>query len=191
MPEETTTPNAEQATETTATAQSSAGTSNTETQAEPMIPKARFDEVNNRLKALEAEAAKNAKAQAAEDERLKIAQGEWQKLAESHKARVEELTPKAELAEELTQFFNDWIEEQTSTWPKELEGFKGLDPGASASIKQRQAWLREGSKLATELLGDKTPTPGNGRRPRPTGQTQPSGEPALQRRDTDNIYQPF
>ncbi len=74
---------------TTTQATPSAGTQNTETPAEVMIPKSRFDEVNNRLKAIEGERTKAQKeAEAAETARL-AEQGEYKKLFEKQQSELE------------------------------------------------------------------------------------------------------
>lgn len=67
----------------------SAGTQNTDTSVEHMIPKSRFDELNREFKALKAklEADEQAK-EAAEAQRLKE-QGEWKALAERAQAELE------------------------------------------------------------------------------------------------------
>ena len=164
MPEETSTPNAEQATETTATAQSSAGTSNAETQAEPMIPKARFDQVNNRLKELEAESAKKAAEQQAADEKKLAESAEWQKLADKRKAAVDELTPKAEMADKLSALVLAQYEAEIKDWPEQV---RRMAPGDEADVLAKLEWMGKAKPLAVELMEEKPPTGGNGRRPAP------------------------
>lgn len=144
----------------------SAETKNTDTQSqEQTVPYARFKEINDKLKALEDDAAKKAKADADEEERRKIAQGEWQKLAEENKAKVAELTPKADLAAEMLDWFNGYVKAETAEWPESLKAF---DPGDEAAFKVRTKWLDEGRKLAAQLAEGKAPAPGNGRRPTPS-----------------------
>ena len=66
--------------------QTPAAAQNTETPAEHMIPKSRFDELNKELKAIKAQLETEAKAkEAAEAQRLKE-QGEWKSLAENYMA---------------------------------------------------------------------------------------------------------
>lgn len=70
-----------------ATATPPAGAQTTETStAEPMIPKSRFDEVNNRLKAIEAEAAKAKKAQTDAETQALAEQGKYKELFEKQQA---------------------------------------------------------------------------------------------------------
>ena len=76
------------ATPAEATANTPAVAKNTDTQAEPMIPKSRFDEVNNRLKALEADSTKAAKAaKDAETKRLEE-EGKYKELFEKQQAEL-------------------------------------------------------------------------------------------------------
>lgn len=71
------------------------------------IPKSRFDEVNNELKALRDQiAADKTAADAAEQERLRQ-QGQYQTLAEQEKKRADELAPKAARAEALEKMITD------------------------------------------------------------------------------------
>jgi hypothetical protein len=136
----------------------------TETPADVMIPKARFDEVNNALKKLQGDAAEQAKAAAkAEEERL-AHQAEWQKLYEGSKAKVGELTPKAELADKLTEMVTAQYAAEIATWPEQV---KAMAPDAEADILTKLAWMNKAKPLAVELMADKTPTPGNGTRPKP------------------------
>lgn len=81
---------------------SSDGTKNTDANgSSPMIPKSRFDEVNNELKTLREKVQKDSEAaQAAEQERLRK-QGEFQTLAEQEKKRADDLAGKAARADAL------------------------------------------------------------------------------------------
>jgi hypothetical protein len=182
------------ATEAKLTEQASATTPTAATPAETpaeelMIPKHRYDEVSRKLKALEDEAAKKAKEQQAEDEKKLAQQQEWQKLYEGRKAKVEELTPKAELADKLTEMVTQQYEAEIKNWPDTV---KAMAPSADASILVKLDWANKARPLATELLADKTPTPGNGRRPQPvspagTGQREQQAR-AEQQRWTRNQF---
>lgn len=78
---------------------SSAATQNTE----HMIPKSRFDEVNERAQKAEAALVKlQTDSQAAEKARLEK-QGEWQQIAENEKKRATDLEAKAQRADVLEQ----------------------------------------------------------------------------------------
>jgi hypothetical protein len=173
MAEEQQTPVVEPSEQTTATPPAEA--QKTETPAEVMIPKARFDEVNNALKKLQGDAAEQAKAAAkAEEERL-AHQAEWQKLYEGSKAKVGELTPKAELADKLTEMVTAQYAAEIATWPEQV---KAMQPDAEADILTKLAWMSKAKPLAVELMADKTPTPGNGYRPKPSA---PAGTGATEK----------
>lgn len=77
----------------------SAGTQNTDSNAEHMIPKSRFDELNREFKALKAKLDAEDKArEAAEAQRLKEA-GEWKALAERAQADAERAQAQAKALE--------------------------------------------------------------------------------------------
>lgn len=164
MPEETQAQNQEAQAENKPAA-SSAATQNTEQQPqEQTVPYSRFKEVNDRLKAIEQEAAARAAAQAAEDEKKLAQQQEWQKLYEARKAKVDELTPKAELADKLSEMVLAQYEAEIKDWPEQV---RGMAPSDDASILAKLDWMNKAKPLAVELMADKTPTPGNGPRPTP------------------------
>lgn len=75
--------------EAQATANTAAEPTQTETApAEVMIPKTRFDQVNDRLKAIEAEAAKAKKAQADAETQALAEQGKYKELFEKQQAEL-------------------------------------------------------------------------------------------------------
>jgi hypothetical protein len=159
-------------------AAASAETKNTDTESqELMIPKHRYDEVSRKLKALEDDAAKKAKEQQAEDEKKLAQQQEWQKLYEGRKAKVEELTPKAELADKLTEMVTQQYEAEIKNWPDTV---KAMAPSADASILVKLDWANKARPLATELLADKTPVAGNGRRPAVAGPANSQGKQKIE-----------
>lgn len=109
----------------------------------------------------ERKAAEEAQTKA-EEERL-AQSAEWQKLADSRKAKIEELTPKAELADKLSALMAAEYEARTKDWPQDV---KILAPRDDAPVAEKWDWMMRATPLAT---ADKTPVPGNGRRPQPTG----------------------
>ena len=136
----------------------------TETPAEYMIPQSRFNEVNNELLKLKDEAAKKAlDDQKAEDARL-VKEAQWQTLADQRKAKVEELTPKVELADKLSAMALAQYAAEIKEWPEQV---KAMAPADDADILTKLAWMNKAKPLAAELMGDKPVTPGNGRRPTP------------------------
>lgn len=147
-------------------AATSAETKNTDTQPqEQTVPYARFKEINEKLKALEDEAAKQAKDREAEDEKKLAAQQEWQRLYEGNKAKVQELTPKAELADKLTEMVLAQYQAEIKEWPDTV---KAMAPGDEATVLQKLDWMNKAKPLALELMEDKAPQAGNGRRPPPS-----------------------
>lgn len=181
-------PASEATTQGQAPASTAAVPNTTETPAEHMIPKSRFDEVNEKLRKLEADAAKQAKAQQEADEKRLSEQQQWQQLADQRKAKVEELTPKVELADKLTAMVLAQYTAEIAAWPEQV---KAMAPAEDAGILTKLDWMSRAKPLAAELMGDKTPAPGNGRRPQPASATNRMPPAAPQRRDSDNMYQPF
>jgi hypothetical protein len=151
----------------TSTAATSAETKNTDTEPqELMIPKHRYDEVAKRLKAIEDENAKRAAAQKAEDEKRLQEQQQWQQLAEKRKGDMEELKPKAELADKLSALVLEQYAAEIKEWPEQV---KAMAPGDDADVLTKLDWMRRAKPLAIELMADKAPAFGNGRSPRPAG----------------------
>lgn len=155
-------------TETDAKEQGSAATSaetikpDTESP-ELTIPKHRYDEVAKKLRDLEATAAAQAKAQAASDEKKLAEQAEWQKLADKRKADVEALTPKAELADKLTEMVTAQYAAEIKDWPEQV---RNMAPDDGADILTKLVWMSKAKPLAVALMADKAPIPGNGGRPK-------------------------
>lgn len=147
-----------------------AAVSNTEQQSqEQTVPYARFKEVNDRLKTIEDENAKQAKARQAEDEKKLADQAKWQELADQRQARIAELEPQhAALTERTTaleEILAAIVEKEVKEWPAEVKEF---DPGKEADVVARYKWLEKGRALAAKLAA--TPaTPGNSRGPKIAG----------------------
>lgn len=134
------------------------------------MPYARFKEINDKLKAIEDENAKRAKEQAVENDKKLAEQAEWQKLADSRKATVDELTPKAEKASQLEAQLLEQYTAELKEWPEQV---RNMAPADDADVLVKLDWMKRARPLAVELMTDKTPTPGNGRRPTPTA---PAGQ---------------
>lgn len=117
-------------------------------------------EAADRRKALaDAEVA----AKAAEEATL-ANQQQWQTLAEKRRGEIDALTPKAELADSLSALVAAQYEAEIKDWPQTV---KDMAPSADASILVKLEWMQKAKPLALELMGDKTPQAGNGRRPTP------------------------
>lgn len=136
----------------------------TETPAEQTVPYARFKEINDKLKAIEDDAARKAQERQAEDEKKLAEQQEWQKLADNRKAKVDELTPKAELADKLSALVTEQYVTEIATWPDTV---KAMAPNDDASILTKLEWMGKAKPLAAELMADAPIAHGNGRRPPP------------------------
>lgn len=165
MPDETTTPvaaaEAKPAVSTPATPPAEA--QKTETPAEVMIPKARFDEVNNALKKLQGDAAEQAKAQAAAEAKALAEQGKYKELFEKQQADLAAAEAKARESE--LKLLRREAAAQTSLPAALAERLQGET--LEEMVADAKAMLD-----AVEPLKDKTPVPGNGGRPKVAG---PSG----------------
>jgi hypothetical protein len=133
---------------------------------EQTVPYERFKQVNDRLKAIEDERALEAKQRQEADEKKLAQDQEWQKLYESRKAKVEELTPKAELADKLSAMVLEQYTAEIAAWPEQV---RNMAPADDADVLSKLDWMKKAKPLAVELMADKTPVPGNGRRPTPAG----------------------
>ena len=149
---------------------------------ELMIPKHRYDEVSNRLKALEDERAAEKATREEEDSKKLAEQAEWQKLAENRKVKLDELKPKAELADKLTAMVAEQYESEIKGWP---ETVKAMAPNADADILVKLEWMRKAKPLALELMEEKAPAPGNGRRPPPVSSANAAKAAETQRTTWD------
>lgn len=155
-----------------------AAAENAETPAEHMIPKSRFDEVNEKLRKLEADAAKREQEQQKAEEERMAQDAEWQKLADQRKAKVDELSPRAELAEKLSAMVLEQYTAEIAEWPEQV---KTMAPADDADVLTKLDWMKRAKPLAVELMEDKAPAPGNGRRPPPVS-TAGTGKAADEQR---------
>lgn len=137
----------------------------TDTQSqEQTVPYTRFKEVNDRLKALEDERAAEKQAREEEDGKKLAEQAEWQKLAENRKTKLDELKPKADLADKLATMVTTQYEAEIKDWP---ETVKAMAPNADAPILDKLEWMQKAKPLALELMAEKSTAHGNGRKPPP------------------------
>ena len=111
-------------------------------QAEPMIPKSRFDEINNKLKALETE-------------------------AKARETELATLKPKATMADALSIKLRAQIDAEIAKWPEQV---KAMAPAKDAPITDWLDWTEKARALVKELEA-KPPVPGNGRPPKAAGQS--------------------
>lgn len=93
---------------------------NTDAQQQHMIPKARFDEVNNLAKSLKAELEKlRTSQQQAEEQRL-AEQNEWKALAEQRAAKVAELEPVAQQVKEIREALEATVAARIERLPEDV-----------------------------------------------------------------------
>lgn len=143
-----------------------AGALNPDTPSPEPVPYARFKEINDELKAIKDAQAQAETARQAEDERKLAQQAEWQTLAQNRQAKIDELKPQAELAGKLSEMVAAQYAAEIKDWPEQV---RRMAPADSASILDKLDWMNKAKPLAVELMADKTPIPGNGRRPKVTG----------------------
>jgi septal ring factor EnvC (AmiA/AmiB activator) len=135
---------------------------------EHMIPKSRFDEINEQLKQLKAEKEQREAQERQAQEDAAKQRGEWERLASEREQELHKLKPQAEQAKTLAKLLNAHIDGQIAAWPDEL---KALDPGPS-DLERRQAWAQAAAGIAAKLA-QQPPAPhtdaGAGNRPQPAG----------------------
>lgn len=129
---------------------------------EQTVPYSRFKEVNERLKALEDEAAKQAAAQAKAEEDRMAEQQEWRELAEARGQQLEGAKSKAANYDKLAEVLSKQLKTEIDAWPEKV---KALFPEDEMSVVEMMTWAERFRPLAQELAAEKAP-PGNGRRPR-------------------------
>lgn len=137
----------------------SAETQNTDTGAEHMIPKSRFDEVNSRLRAME---QAQAKAQAEREEAERKAaeeQGEFRKLYEGTTAQLSALKPKAELADKLAERFMSQLKAEVDAWPEEVKALLPTEPTDVIAFEDAVVRARPLAKKLTAPVGGNGPSP--------------------------------
>lgn len=127
---------------------SSAGTQNTES----MIPKSRFDEVNERMRRAEEALAKfRQDTEAAEAERLKK-QGEWQQIAENERKAAEALKPYRDRAEALEAMLKETNAKRIERVPEAMRSLIPVDyPPERLSAWLESNWERLIGKPAPDI----------------------------------------
>ena len=91
---------------------------NTDTAQEHMIPKTRFDEINNRLKQLEKEKAESEKAASEFSRKTAEEQGKYKELYEQSTAKLSQLEEKAKSAELYQEVLNKLLTTQRAGLPE-------------------------------------------------------------------------
>lgn len=126
--------------------------------AEHMIPKARFDEVNAKLRKLEADAAKRDADARALAEQEAAQRGEFEKLANERGTRLTQLEVDAQRATERAETLAAEMEKQIKTRLKALpEELQALMPDGDTLV--RYTHLGKLEAAAVKLLPQRTPPP--------------------------------
>ena len=103
---------------------------------EIMIPKQRFDEVNEKRKALETRLAEMEKANKEAEEKRLIEKEDFKKLYEDTRGELESLRPKAAVAEESEKTLRSVLDAQVAELP---ESVRDMVPDGTTSYKLE--WL--------------------------------------------------
>ena len=126
-----------QAPEQTTTAPPSAETQNTESG--HMIPKSRFDEVNDKAKALEARLAALETEQKAQLEAQLAEQGKYKELAEQRAKQLAEAQSKADKLEAYEATLQKLLDAEVEAIPEDK---RGMIP-APLSTEQKLDWIAQ------------------------------------------------
>lgn len=119
-------------------------------QAEHMIPKARFDEVNAKLRRLEQEAAQREQAQREAAEREAAAKGEFEKLANERGQRLSQVEQEAKRTAEQVEAYAAEMERQIKARLRALpDAIKAMAPDGDTLA--RFAWLEKAEAAAAEF----------------------------------------
>lgn len=141
---------------------------NTDTGAgEHMIPKSRFDELNNKLKAMEEAQAKLQQEREEAERKAAEEQGEYRKLYEQATAKLGELTPKSQMADKLAEMVSAQLKAEVDKWPEEVKALLPTEPTDTLALYEAVNRARPLAAKLTEV-DNKVPA-GNGRGPKPSG----------------------
>lgn len=139
---------------------------NPDVPAEHMIPKSRFDEVNTRLRELEAEKAKRDQSERAAADKAAAERGEWERLAGERQARLDAAESLSATAAERITAYEAEMERQYKARVKELpQEIRDMEPEGDAL--SRFAWIPKAEAAALKLAATRTPGTPSG--PRGTG----------------------
>jgi seryl-tRNA synthetase len=116
---------------------------------ELMIPKDRFDEINEKYKALSKEIEAKEKAlRKAQEERLKE-QEDYKRLYEETASRLSELEPKAEQLDAVLETMEALLEAEVQELPEDL---RDIIPD-ELSVKAKLDWLRKHKAKLVKPVG--------------------------------------
>ena len=126
------------------------------TDTEPMIPKSRFDEINNRAKAAEDKLAQLEAERNAENEKRLVEQAQWKQLAEERAQKLAEAERKAQKAELYETEMKSWVEMTITNIPEEYKSFV-----PDGTVEQQFGWLK---KNYEKIMKPSAPDIGAGKR---------------------------
>ncbi|MEY8748952.1 hypothetical protein [Alkalicoccobacillus gibsonii] len=104
---------------------------------ETMIPKTRFDEVNQKMKDMEAKVQAFEQAQADAEKAAQEEQGEYEKLYRAKEQEVEQLTSYKTRAEQLEGAFGEMVNAKVESIP---EDYRELIP-EGMTAEQKLEWI--------------------------------------------------
>lgn len=149
----------------------SAETKNTDP-AEPMIPKSRFDEINQKLRRLESEAAQRDAEQRQRADQEAAAKGEFEKLATERAQRLAQIEPEHTALTERYTALVELVEKQAQQRIRALpEELRALKP--EGDVTTLLDWLGKAEAAAAKLTSPRTPGTPTG--PRGPGNETPTG----------------
>lgn len=148
-------------------------------------------QIDDRLKRERAKAETQAqKALAEAEERRNTEQGEFAKLAEQRKKRLDELEPKAELADRLSELVSKQLDAELATWPEEARPLV-LPP--ESPLLQRLESADRARPIAQKLLAAQAQAPSGLRYPQQhpgNGSTAPTTTKEIALSTLNKAYAP-
>lgn len=113
-----------------------------------MIPKSRFDEINERMKAAETALREATEKREKEEEERKRKQGEYESLYEEAKGKLGEMTPKLETLQERVQALEAAITANNDARMERIpEPMRKLVPKDLMTPEELSKWLDENQEV--------------------------------------------
>lgn len=124
---------------------------------EPTIPKARFDEINARLKKAESDLAKRQAAEQQAQEQAAQQRGEWERLATERLSRAETAEQQATAQQDRITVLEAEMQRQVKTRRQALpDTLRDLMPDG-ADVLDQFAWLEKAEKAVRQQAPTGTP----------------------------------
>lgn len=124
---------------------------------DPTIPKARFDEVNDRLKKAEADLARRVASEQRAQEQAAQQRGEWERLATERLSRAETAEQQVTAMQERITVLEAEITRQVKMRKQALpEALRDLLP-EGADLLTQFAWIDRAEKAARQPIPTSTP----------------------------------